>query len=163
MADKDQSRYDERDVDHVNSLWYGDNASDTVSNAYSEGDNDDVKAYSEGDDEDVEALVGDSFDGTPRNVVDDDYEEEYAAESAIDRSEFNRVDADVDEHEGTGIGWLALILSVIGLFFLPIIMGAAGIIIGIIARKQGAKALGAWAIGVGIAAIVIMLFTAPFF
>ncbi|MFC7393329.1 DUF4190 domain-containing protein [Scopulibacillus cellulosilyticus] len=92
---------------------------------------------------------------------DDDYNEEYAAEAAVDRDVYTN-DAD-EETEGAGLGWLAVVLSVIGLFFLPIIMGAAGIIIGIIARRQGAKTLGAWAIGVGIAAIVIALFARPFF
>ena len=96
----------------------------------------------------------------------EDYNEEVAAEAAIDRPAVwaTRDDDDADDVAGgTGIGWLALVLSVIGLFFLPVIMGAAGIIVGIIARRQGARALGAWAIGIGIAAIVIKLFTAPFF
>ncbi|MBM7645776.1 hypothetical protein JOD45_001995 [Scopulibacillus daqui] len=91
----------------------------------------------------------------------DDFGEEFAAEAAVDRDIYAD-DAD-EEAEGTGLGWLAIVLSVIGLFFLPIIMGAAGIIVGIIARRQGAKTLGAWAIGVGIAAIVIALFARPFF
>lgn len=96
---------------------------------------------------------------------DHDYNEEVAAEAAFDRPFVGDVrdDDDADAAGGTGIGWLSLVLSVIGLFFLPVIMGAAGIIVGIIARRQGARALGAWAIGIGIAAIVIKLFTAPFF
>ncbi|HET7628445.1 MAG TPA: DUF4190 domain-containing protein [Bacillales bacterium] len=63
---------------------------------------------------------------------------------------------------GTGYGILALILSVLAFFFLPIVMGGAGIVIGFIARAKGANTWGAWAIGVGIAAIVISLFAAPF-
>ncbi|MGV3487967.1 MAG: DUF4190 domain-containing protein [Tuberibacillus sp.] len=91
------------------------------------------------------------------------YNEEYAAEAALDRPISGDVRDDEDVAGGTGIGCLALVLSVIGLFFLPVIMGAAGIIVGIIARRQGARALGGWAIGIGIAAILIRLFTAPFF
>lgn len=97
--------------------------------------------------------------------------EETAAEPAIDSQvikdndegeQERAVEENTNNGEGTGIGWLALALSIIALFFLPVIMGAAGIIIGIIARRQGAGTLGAWAIGVGAAAIVITLFAAPF-
>lgn len=68
-----------------------------------------------------------------------------------------------EEQEGTGYGILALVLSIMAFFFLPVVMGAAGIIIGFIARSKGAGTWGAWAIGVGAAAIVINLFAAPFF
>jgi hypothetical protein len=109
-------------------------------------------------DDDHALSFSDRFDG------DHDYNEEVAAETAFDPPFTRDIRDDNDDVAGgTGIGWLSLVLSVIGLFFLPVIMGAAGIIIGIIARRQGARALGAWAIGIGIAAIVIKLFTAPFF
>ncbi|GGE46987.1 hypothetical protein GCM10011391_27250 [Pullulanibacillus camelliae] len=147
MADKDQNSHDEREHDEVNSLWYGNNATDYP--------------REEDSDEAVDELFEDPLDSASD---DEDYKEEYAADAAVDRSLVDNVrDDDADETEGVGLGWLALVLSVIGLFFLPIIMGAAGIIVGIIARRQGARTLGAWAIGVGIAAIVILLFTAPFF
>ncbi|HET6871539.1 MAG TPA: DUF4190 domain-containing protein [Sporolactobacillaceae bacterium] len=110
--------------------------------------------------------IGETYEDrafAPRDDDDHDYNEEVAAEATFDRRLVDDRDDDDDVAGGTGIGWLSLVLSVIGLFFLPVIMGAAGIIIGIIARRQGARALGAWAIGIGIAAIVIKLFTAPFF
>ncbi|HEX6922300.1 MAG TPA: DUF4190 domain-containing protein, partial [Bacillales bacterium] len=71
---------------------------------------------------------------------------------------------DRGEHAGSGTGYgiLALVLSILAFFFLPVVMGAAGIIIGFIARSKGANAWGGWAIGIGIAAIVISLFAAPF-
>ncbi|WP_077616405.1 DUF456 domain-containing protein [Caenibacillus caldisaponilyticus] len=102
-----------------------------------------------------------------RPYDDDRYREETAAETAVDRPVIDRrrdaAEDDDREAGGTGLGWLAIVLSVVGLFFLPVIMGASGIIVGFIARRQGARALGAWAIGIGVAAIVISLFTAPFF
>lgn len=101
-----------------------------------------------------------------------DYLEETAAETAPIGNGIGRTNDDVriDEDDrgeqadnGTGYGILALILSILGFFFLPVVMGAAGIIIGFIARAKGANAWGGWAIGIGIAAIVISLFARPFF
>jgi len=64
---------------------------------------------------------------------------------------------------GTGIGTLALALSILSLFVMPILFGAAGIVLGFVARKQGAASLGAWAIGIGAISIVIGIFILPFF
>lgn len=65
--------------------------------------------------------------------------------------------------EGRGLGILALALSIISLFFLPVILGAAGIIVGFIARRRGATATGSWAIGIGIVSIILGIFIMPFF
>ncbi len=96
-------------------------------------------------------------------VNDGAYDEEYAAE-AVDPNLITRRGTRDDRGTatGTGMGWLALALSIIGLFFLPIVMGIAGIVVGFIARGQGAKGLGAWAIGIGAAVIIIRLVFAPF-
>ncbi|PJW22074.1 DUF4190 domain-containing protein [Geobacillus thermodenitrificans] len=64
---------------------------------------------------------------------------------------------------GAGIGWTALALSIIALFMWPILLGAAGIIVGFIARRRGAETLGAWAIGIGVIAILVRLFIMPFY
>ncbi|MDF0727186.1 DUF4190 domain-containing protein [Cytobacillus sp. S13-E01] len=64
---------------------------------------------------------------------------------------------------GAGLGWLALALSIISLFVMPVLMGAAGIIIGFIARRRGAQGLGAWAIGIGAVSIIVGIFILPFF
>jgi lipopolysaccharide export LptBFGC system permease protein LptF len=64
---------------------------------------------------------------------------------------------------GTGLGWLALALSIISLFVMPVLMGAAGIIIGFIARRRGATGIGTWAIGIGVVSIVLGIFILPFF
>ncbi|RYM02224.1 hypothetical protein EWH99_11400 [Sporolactobacillus sp. THM7-7] len=63
---------------------------------------------------------------------------------------------------GRGAGWLALVISIIALFFLPVILGIAGIIIGYIAFRQGARTLGGWAIGIGIVAVCIQLLSPLF-
>ncbi len=64
---------------------------------------------------------------------------------------------------GTGTGFLALALSILSLFVMPIIFGAAGIVLGFMARAKGAEGLGAWAIGIGVVSIVIGIFVIPFF
>ncbi|TYS68758.1 DUF4190 domain-containing protein [Sutcliffiella horikoshii] len=103
-----------------------------------------------------------------------DFLEEHAAEVAVppvvqsDRSRereaiFEEERSDVMGMSGRGLGILGLALSILSLFFLPIIMGAAGIIVGFIARKRGATGLGAWAIGIGIVSIVVGIFVLPLF
>ncbi|QFT89866.1 hypothetical protein FIU87_14475 [Bacillus sp. THAF10] len=76
---------------------------------------------------------------------------------------FEEERSDVMGMSGRGLGFLGLALSILSLFFLPIIMGAAGIIVGFIARKRGAAGLGAWAIGIGIVSIVVGIFVLPLF
>lgn len=103
--------------------------------------------------------------------ADSNYHEETAAEVAAPISygpTRNTIDRDHVNTEsratgGTGMGWLALALSIISLFVMPVIMGAAGIIIGFIARRRGATGLGAWAIGIGVISIVVGIFILPFF
>lgn len=95
-----------------------------------------------------------------------DYREEAAAEIAApvplirtrDREE-NRERAE----GGTGMGWAALVLSILSLFVMPILFGAAGIVLGFIARRRGAEGLGAWAIGIGAISIIVGIFILPFF
>ncbi|WP_407639573.1 MULTISPECIES: DUF4190 domain-containing protein [Anaerobacillus] len=103
-----------------------------------------------------------------------DYKEETAAEFAPQRGfvgerpfaddvdEETRADID-GETEGRGVGAFAIVLSIISLFFLPVILGAAGIIVGFIARRNGATGLGNWAIGIGAVSIILTLFFSPFF
>lgn len=93
------------------------------------------------------------------------YGEETAAEIAAPVSfERNRT---ADNRQaalaGSGIGYLALALSIISLFVMPVLLGAAGIIVGFFARRRGAEGLGAWAIGIGAVSMIIGLFITPFF
>lgn len=64
---------------------------------------------------------------------------------------------------GAGLGTLALVLSILSLFVLPILFGAAGIVLGFVARRRGAQGTGAWAIGIGAISIIIGIFILPFF
>ncbi|MBM7604714.1 hypothetical protein JOC75_002717 [Metabacillus crassostreae] len=100
--------------------------------------------------------------------IETDYETESAAEIAAPinmRNEYADVNTEADEvaGEGRGMGFLALALSIISLFILPVILGAAGIIVGFIARRRGATGTGAWAIGIGAVSIILGIFITPFF
>lgn len=96
---------------------------------------------------------------------------EVAAGPSVLHTDRSRESEDVHEEErsdvmgmsGRGLGFLGLALSILSLFFLPVLMGAAGIIVGFIARKAGAGGLGAWAIGIGVVSIVVGLFILPLF
>ncbi|MEW8987757.1 MAG: DUF4190 domain-containing protein, partial [Bacillus sp. (in: firmicutes)] len=64
---------------------------------------------------------------------------------------------------GTGIGFAAIIVSILSLFVAPILFGAVGIVLGFIARRRGATGLGSWAIGIGAISIIVGMFILPFF
>lgn len=97
---------------------------------------------------------------------DDDVE--FANDMAVDRktvrepfkSEEKGTDMDNDVH--AGFGWLAVILSIVSFFVMPVILGVAGIIVGFIARRRGAETLGMTAIIAGALSVLLTLFFAPF-
>ncbi|WP_224773253.1 DUF308 domain-containing protein [Metabacillus idriensis] len=107
--------------------------------------------------------------GYNRPDVSEDYKEETAAEIAAPATLRRDADYDRDEEksdtaaDGRRMGYLAIVLSVISLFVFPVILGAAGIIVGFIARRRGAEALGVWAIGIGIVSLILGIFILPFF
>jgi hypothetical protein len=99
------------------------------------------------------------------------YTEETAAEIAAPVSlgrdndrEDNRKDNSAGMDLSGGLmGYAALALSILSLFVLPILFGAAGIILGFVARRRGAGTTGALAIGIGVISIIIGIFILPFF
>lgn len=74
---------------------------------------------------------------------------------------------DIEENDGSAIesnntiGWIAIALSVISLFIMPVILGATGIIVGFVSRNRGSEWLGNTAIAVGIISILFSLFIRP--
>jgi hypothetical protein len=93
---------------------------------------------------------------------------EIAAPTSFTGNTFSRKDTDMNNRnekamEGKGVGFAALALSIISLFVLPILFGAAGIILGFVARRRGANSLGNWAIGLGAISIIVGMFILPFF
>jgi hypothetical protein len=95
-----------------------------------------------------------------------EYKEETAAEIAAPVPLVRNRDREVNRERaegGTGMGWAALVLSILSLFVMPILFGAAGIVLGFVARRRGAEGLGAWAIGIGAISIIVGIFILPFF
>ncbi|KGX88896.1 DUF4190 domain-containing protein [Pontibacillus litoralis] len=93
---------------------------------------------------------------------------EFAQEAAIERNivrepmESSERETSMESDVQTGFGWVALVVSIVSFFVLPVVMGAAGIILGFISKRRGADTLGNVAIFVGIVSIVLSLFFAPF-
>lgn len=92
------------------------------------------------------------------------YHEETAAEIAEPMA-FNkrgvRDNGEVKEG-GRGIGFAAIALSILSLFVFPVLFGAAGIVLGFVARSRGAS-LGTWAITIGAISLILGTFILPFF
>jgi len=95
-----------------------------------------------------------------------DYREEAAAEvvplDSHRKSEEEMFEEDRQTVKNYSIGIFALVLSILSLLIMPIILGAAGIITGIYARRRDSKTLGNWAIGIGAISIVASLFFSPY-
>ncbi len=66
------------------------------------------------------------------------------------------------EEGSMALGWTALVLSLVSLFFLPVLMASAGIVAGFFAYRGGNRTLGLWAIGVGLFSLVMAFFVTPF-
>jgi hypothetical protein len=105
----------------------------------------------------------------PKSSNDSSYNEETSSELAgiaqFDRNDARDSGDDTNSENiaGTTFGFSGLALSVLSLFIMPILLGAAGIILGVVARRRGANTLGAWAIGIGAVSIIVGIFIVPFF
>ncbi|WP_247747498.1 DUF4190 domain-containing protein [Alkalihalobacillus sp. BA299] len=130
-------------------------------------DNNDYKGFNE-DDHTIDVRPEERDRERPET-----FEEETAAEVTPmtgafgGRTEEREETAEANDDDaiagGRGVGTFAIVLSILSLFFLPILLGAAGIIVGFVARRAGANALGNWAIGIGALSIILTVFFSPFF
>ncbi|RLL48064.1 hypothetical protein D8M04_01940 [Oceanobacillus piezotolerans] len=87
--------------------------------------------------------------------------EEYAAEFTANDYDV-RKSVETEDEAITMYGWIGIALSVISFFIWPIVLGAAGIIMGFVSRSKGADTLGNIAIAAGAISILISLFILPF-
>ncbi|MDL4841528.1 DUF4190 domain-containing protein [Aquibacillus rhizosphaerae] len=100
--------------------------------------------------------------------LDEAYKRDEEIAQELTANEFNRPiksaekETEMKSEVKTGFGWLALVLAALSFFVMPIVLGAAGIIFGFIAKGRGADTLGNTAIIAGAISIVITLFIAPF-
>ncbi|WP_051250767.1 hypothetical protein [Paenibacillus harenae] len=72
----------------------------------------------------------------------------------------DRVDA---ETGGNALGWVSLVFAVASWFLWPVLLGATAAVLGFIAYRQGARALGGWAMAIGIIAVALNLIIVPFY
>ncbi|HLS07963.1 hypothetical protein [Lentibacillus sp.] len=113
---------------------------------------------------DTDDMVATNFDGDQPRVDDiqSRRDEELASEMTADDID-EPVDSDEDGTEvNSAFGWIALALSIISYFMMPIILGGAGIVMGFVSRNRGAETLGNTAIIAGAISILITLFVLPF-
>lgn len=105
--------------------------------------------------------------------LDNSYQEEAADElTADDFDEEATIDDDSYEDAGfdesdtgvmkSAVGWAAIILAAMSFFIMPIVLGGAGIIIGIFARSRDAKTLGTTAIIAGAVSVLMSFFVRPY-
>ncbi|WP_257985427.1 DUF4190 domain-containing protein [Bacillus sp. V5-8f] len=112
--------------------------------------------------------AGRNFAANTESREQEQYREETAAEIAGPRPITTSTGEGGDQAQGqraagSAIGYGALALSILSLFMMPFLFGAAGIILGFLARRRGADTLGAWAIGIGAVSIIVGVFILPFF
>lgn len=88
--------------------------------------------------------------------------EQTADDANTEEQKFEQDAAGVREGR-TALGWSGIVLSIFSLFFLPVLLAAAGIVTGYFAYRGGARTLGLTAIGVGAFSLIIGLFFAPMF
>ncbi|MFD1412786.1 DUF4190 domain-containing protein [Oceanobacillus jeddahense] len=79
-------------------------------------------------------------------------------------------DADLPDFEeeksfnpGTLYGWGSIILAIISFFTWPVMLGAASIVFGFVARSRGTNILGIIGIVAGILSLISAFFVIPFF
>ncbi|MFX3633652.1 MAG: hypothetical protein ACE3L7_25200 [Candidatus Pristimantibacillus sp.] len=112
----------------------------------------------------------DGASGLNANVARDvNVNEEMATDFAVgnsvsyvsrDQSEDN---VEVRESGGTALGWVALVFAVVSWFLWPVLMGATSAVLGFMAYRQGARALGGWAMAIGLIAVILSLVIVPFY
>jgi hypothetical protein len=68
---------------------------------------------------------------------------------------------ETNEAGGTGLGWGALVLSILSLFFLPVLTASIGVVTGFFAYRNGSRTLGMWSIAIGLFSIIFAIFFAP--
>ncbi len=92
-----------------------------------------------------------------------DYKEEYAAEVAPQRIDYDKDDKDDVRSSAAGstAGFIALALSILSLFTFPTLFGLVSVLLGIYAYNRGATVTGGTAAIIGgIAALIAILFRA---
>ncbi|MFZ3578623.1 hypothetical protein [Virgibacillus sp. DJP39] len=120
----------------------------------------------EEDSDDHKIITANLYGNTPvPTETAEDRDEEIAQELTADDYNQNvnqQNNSEVGAHVNSMTGWIALILSIASFFFMPIILGGAGVIVGFVAKSKTADTLGNTAIIAGAISIILSLFVLPY-
>lgn len=95
------------------------------------------------------------------NQLDSKRMEEFSTE--LTNADLPDIGEEKSFNPGTLYGWGSIILAVISFFIWPIVLGAASIIFGFVARSRGTNVLGLIGIIAGALSIISAFFVIPFF
>ncbi|WP_152656229.1 hypothetical protein [Oceanobacillus sp. CFH 90083] len=87
--------------------------------------------------------------------------EEFSAE--LTEADLPEFEEESGVNPGTLYGWGSIVLAVISFFTWPIMLGAASIVFGFVARSRGTNILGIIGIIAGILSLISAFFVIPFF
>jgi len=109
------------------------------------------------------SIIDPHLKGYRKNVPDHTWDEEFSADMTYDGT-LDEEDVDTkgrNEQSYQITGWIAVILSIASFFIMPLIMAAAGVILGVISRTKRARTLGNTAIVISIISFAYFLFIRP--
>ncbi|GIO23120.1 hypothetical protein [Oceanobacillus sp. J11TS1] len=98
--------------------------------------------------------------GPANQKLDSKRMEEFSAELAP--SELPDMEQESGFNPGTLYGWGSIVLAIISFFTWPVILGAASIVFGFVARSRGTNTLGIIGIIAGILSLLNAFFIIPF-
>ncbi|GKU79694.1 hypothetical protein [Paenibacillus sp. L3-i20] len=79
----------------------------------------------------------------------------------------NRTEAITEEVEadtsGGALGFVSLLFAIASMFIWPVLMGATAAVLGYVAYRQGSRALGGWAMTIGIIAVTFNIILVPLY
>lgn len=110
---------------------------------------------------DDDTLLDPDLEGHRRIIPKRTWDEEFSADMTYDDAEKDAIQEDQNEQSFQITGWIAVALSIVSFFIMPIIMAAAGIILGVISRGKRARTLGNTAIIISVISFAYFLFIRP--
>ncbi len=101
------------------------------------------------------------FEQQKANEKQEKYREETAAEFLPVYSDVLADTTDAGPF-GRMLGYSSLVLAILSIFFMPITLGIASVVLAIPAIRKGADSIGGWALGVSLTVLLYHLTILPF-
>lgn len=93
------------------------------------------------------------------NEVPDRPREENGPDKAVTRED----EDSRSRTNGQAWGWIGLVVAIAALFIYPVVLGFAGIVLGVIAFVRGSRTLGVWSACIGVVALLAYYVIVPFY